>query len=380
MSGKRVLWLVVGIAWMVAILLTALPTTHKAYAQQITTRSLTLEAGTTDGGSAPGGVVNHLFTFTVPNVGGGNIGSIKFQYCMAAREQTCTSATTQGLVSTSATLGAQTDAKFTAINNTTNGAPYVSNPAPQAFAAGATIKVELNSITNITPANTSFYVDITTYTSSDATGSPVDEGWVAASTANAIVLTGTMPESLVFCAGGSVSETSGVPDCSTATAGNISFNQLFSPTDTAYATSQMSASTNAQYGYNITVNGSTLMSGSNPVTAMSTPGTSQIGKSQFGLNVVHDTATDSLSPALSPLSASVTPTGASYFGEPSTNYGTDGTYAFNTGDTVADSALGGVAKGTDSQIYTVTYLVNANGAQPAGTYTTTLTYICTATY
>lgn len=372
---------------MAAILTTVLPTTHKAYAEQITSRSLTLEANGTTGGSLPGGTVNHLFQFTIPNSSSDSIGSIKFQYCMAAREQTCSSAADapHSMDSTSATLGAQTDSRFTAINTTTNGEPYVSNPTPGTFSTSEVIKVELDGVKNISEANTSFYVDITTYTSSDATGTPIDEGWVAASTANAIVLTGTMPESLVFCTGGTVGETNSLPDCSTATAGNITFNQLFSPTDTAYATSQMAASTNAQYGYVITVNGQTLKSGSNQVAPISTADVSKPGTSQFGLNLMHDTATDSLNPLLSPLSADITPTGATYFGQAATPYDTGGDastakYAFNDGDTVANSALGGTAKGTDAQIYTVTYIVNANGAQPAGTYNTTLTYICTATY
>src|SRR4051812_26871679 len=55
-----------------------------SYAAQITSRSLTLQAGSTDGGSKPSGVVNHLFAFTVPSVGDTNIGSIKFQYCKLA--------------------------------------------------------------------------------------------------------------------------------------------------------------------------------------------------------------------------------------------------------------------------------------------------------
>src|SRR4051812_45052329 len=55
-------------------------------AAQITSRSLTLQAGATDGGSKPGGVVNHLFSFTLPNTLSGNVGSILFQYCTTAAD------------------------------------------------------------------------------------------------------------------------------------------------------------------------------------------------------------------------------------------------------------------------------------------------------
>ena len=32
------------------------------------------------------------------------------------------------------------------------------------------------------------------------------------------------------------------------------------------------------------------------------------------------------------------------------------------------------------QIFTVAYMANVSGSQPAGTYATTLTYVCTATF
>jgi hypothetical protein len=184
-----------------------------------------------------------------------------------------------------------------------------------------------------------------------------------------------MPESLVFCTGATVSETSGVPNCSTATSGNVSFPMLFSPTATAYTTSQMAASTNANHGYVITVNGSTLTNGSNQIAAMSTSTTSKIGTSQFGMNLVVNT-TPAVGTALTPASD-----GVSYFGYPETGYNTANSFEFNSGNVVADSTNGGSSgNATDAQIYTVSYIVNVDGKQAPGTYTTTLTYICTATF
>src|SRR3982750_1507088 len=90
-----------------------------ASAAVLTSRSLTLQAGTTDGGSKPSGVVNHLFSFTIPTTG--NVGSIKFQYCTLAAGS-CT--TPAGLDTTSSTLGSQTGATGFTLVNTTNGAPY----------------------------------------------------------------------------------------------------------------------------------------------------------------------------------------------------------------------------------------------------------------
>jgi hypothetical protein len=339
-------------------------------AAQLTARKLTLQAGATEGGSKPGGVVNHLFNFTVP--GGGNVGSIKFLYCKTAGG-TCDMPT--GLVTTAATLGAETGATGFTMVNTTNGAPYLTRTAASITAQA--VSYRLDTITNPTDTNTTFYVRITTYISIDATTGATDTGVVAASTATQIVLTGTMPESLIFCTGATIGVTSTVPDCSTATAGAISFNQLFSPADTATATSQMAASTNAGAGYVITVNGPTLTSGGNTIIAMGSATAGVRGLSQFGMNLkLNTTATSTVA-----VGAEIAPAsnGTNFRGEATAGYNTVDTFKFTTGDTIADSASGG-AGGTDSQIYTVSYIVNVSGSQAAGTYTTTLTYICTPTF
>jgi hypothetical protein len=342
-----------------------------ASAAQISNRSLTLQAGTTDGGSKPGGIVNHLFAFTLP--GGGNVGSIKFLYCTTA-SGTCTTPT--GLVTTSATVGTETNVTGFTMVNTTNGAPYLTRVAAS-VAANTAVTYQLLTVTNPTTTNQTFFVRIATYASSDTTGASTDNGTVTASTANPIVLTGTMPESLVFCTGATVGLTGGVPDCATATSGAISFNQLFSPTDTATATSQMAASTNAGFGYAVTVNGPTLTSGTNTVSAMTALATGVRGTSQFGLNLKANTTVTS-TPAVG-IEAAPVANATNYRGEAATNYNTVDNFKFVSGNTVADSANGG-AGGSDAQIFTASYIVNVPGSQPAGTYTTTLTYICTPTY
>lgn len=345
--------------------------TANSYAAQITTRSLTLEAGATDGGSMPGGVVDHTFDFTVPTTG--NVGSIEFEYCTTAAG-TCTTPT--GLLTTSATLDAQSGAAGFTLNNTTNGAPYITRTSASVSAPVA-LSYTLGSVTNPTTENYTFFVRISTYVSTDTTGSSTDIGTVAASTATQIELSGTMPESLVFCAGETISTTLGVPDCSTSTPGSIEFNQLFSPTDTATATSQMAASTNAGSGYAISVNGPTLTSGSNTITAMGSPAVITRGVSQFGMNLKANTTATSTVAIGSEVAAAAN--GTNYRGQAVTGYNTVDTFKFTSTDIVADSASGG-AGGSDAQIFTVSYIVNVPGSQPAGTYTTTLTYICTPTF
>lgn len=356
---------------VVAILVAQVLVPTTAHAAQITSRSLTLEAGAIDGGSKPGGTVRHFFQFTVP--GGGNLGSIKFEYCTTAAGA-CTTPT--GLTTTAATLVAETGITGFSMTNTTNGAPYLGRIPATVTAQSATFR--LGGIVNPTNTNETFIVRISTYATNNATGAPTDTGNVAASTATQILIDGTMPESLVFCTGATVTTNlSGVPDCATATAGNISFNQLFSPTDTATTTSQMAASTNAGAGYAVTVNGPTLTSGSNTITGMGTAGVGVRGTSQFGLNLKANTTTTSTVAVGTEVDPAAN--GTNYRGQATTGYNTADTFKFTSGDIVADSAFGG-AGGTDAQIFTVSYIVNVPGSQPAGTYTSTLTYICTPTF
>jgi hypothetical protein len=351
-----------------------------ASAAQIINRSLTLEAGSTDGGSMPGGTVAHSFNFSLPS--STSLSSILFEYCTTAAGISfygggCTVPT--GLVTTGAILFTQTGAAtgFT-MNNSTNGAPYITRIG--ATITPGTVNYVLTNIVNPTTANQTFYVRISTFGVADPSGypgssapgtpTPIDTGTVAASTASQIQLTGTMPESLVFCTGGTISTTGGVPDCSTATSGAISFNQLFSPTDTAIATSQMAASTNAGSGYNITVNGPTLTSGSNTIAGMNTQTTSTHGISQFGMNLKSNT-TPTVGTEVAPAD-----NGTNYQGTATPNYGTSNSFKFTTADAVGNSN----SVGSDAQIFTVSYIVNVPGSQPAGSYTTTLTYICTPTF
>jgi hypothetical protein len=363
---------------LVAVLVLQIVPTNTASAAQITTRSLTLQAGVADGGSKPSGVVNHLYNFTVA---GGSVGSIKFQYCTTAAPVSggVTCDLPAGLSTVGATLGLETGATgFSGINTTTNGTVIISRATPAAVAASP-LSYRLDGVTNPSTTNQGFFVRISTHTSLTATDTtPLDSGTVTASTASPIILNGTMPESLVFCTGKTVGLTGGVPDCSLATSGLISFNQLFSPTDTATATSQMAASTNAGAGYVITVNGPTLTSGTNTITPIGATAPGVRGVSQFGLNLKANTTATSTTPIGSEV-ATIS-NGTNYRGQATTAYSTVDNFKFLSGEGVANSGFGGTVSGTDSQVFTVSYVVNVPGSQPAGTYTSTLTYICTPTF
>lgn len=348
------------------------------HAGQIVNRSLTLIAGASDGGSAPSGTVNHLFTFDI--VGGTNVGSMKFEYCTTAAAVPngldCDAPT--GLDATAADLTTENGVSGFSVDSTTANEVVLARSSASSTTAG-TVEIQLDDIVNPEDPNETFFVRITTHQSLDGTGAEEDFGTVAASTAEPIILSGTMPESLVFCTGGTIDFTGGVPDCSTATSGSVSFDQLFSPTDTATALSQMAASTNAGQGYAITVNGPTLTSGSNTIDVMDDGGGGPealvLGTSQFGMNMVENSTTTDANGDPLGLNVDPTPNATNYLGEPATNYDQQDLFKFGSGDVVSNSS-----DGTDSQIFTSSYVVNVPGSQPAGTYTTTLTYIATATF
>lgn len=361
--------LIICVFLLVASTITVALQGQSVNAAQITVRSLTLQDGATDGGAKAGGIVKHLFTFT-PGTAGSSVGSIKFEYCTTA-SGTCTMPT--GLITSSATLTQEdSDASGFTITNTTNGAPYIHRTAAT-ISGTPSLSYQLSNITNPTAVNTTFFARISTYTSVDATGTAIDTGTVAASTSTQIVLSGTMPESLIFCAGATITAVNDIPDCSSVTTGAVSFNQLFSPTDTATATSQMSASTNATGGYVITVNGATLTSGGNTIAPMTVQGNSTRGVSQFGMNMKLNTT--AVSTVAVGAEVSLPSNGTDLRGEAASGYQTVDNFKFVTGNPVAQSATA-----TNAQIFTASYIVNVPGSQTAGTYTTTLTYICTPTF
>lgn len=363
----------------------------------ITNRSLTLQSGATDGGSLPSGVVNHYFQFTLQSTAANSLGSIRFLYCTTAGAISDPCTTPAGLTTTSgSTTMSDTGSGITGwtLVNTVaggaaNGSPYIHLAAATTPPTTENMKIKLSGITNPSASNTTFFVRIASYASLDTTGPITDSGTVAASTANAINLSGTMPESLVFCTGATVATTGGVPDCTTATAGTVNFNQLFSPTATAWAYSEMAASTNAGSGYVITAEGATMQSGVNKITAIGgTATTSNIGTRQFGMNLMTDTtpAVDYSALTWTGGTANITPAsdGVNYMAAASANFNTVNNYAFD--DTAlnivakSDNGLGGTPSPSNAQIYTASYIVNVSGNQPAGLYQTTITYICTPTF
>jgi hypothetical protein len=335
---------------LLAALLLATLAPLPTQAAQITARKLTLSTSS----ASAGATVTYTFNFTVPSAT--VLASWEAQICTTA-SGTCTMPTgfvNSTSISQPTNLG---DASGWTGNNATAGSLRMSKSGNVAAPTGSQTVV-FSNVTNPTTANQSFYARITTYTGSTWTGA-VDTGVVAASTAGQIQLSGTMDESLVFCAGTSITGT----NCGTIAGTTVNFG-TFSPSSTSSGTSVMAASTNGTSGYSITVNGATLTSGGNTITALATQTAAAVGTEQFGLNL-RDNATPNVG---------TNPSGSGT-GTYAANYGTVDQYRFVTGDSVAS-----VGAATDANTFTASYIVNVGGATEAGTYTATMTYICTATF
>lgn len=304
------------------------------------------------GSSGPGVATSYVIAATTATTD--VVGSMSFEFCDSA-VGTCN--LPAGVVTTGATLTAQSGAVGFSLDATANGRPYLTRSAANVNAS-TPLSYTLTNITNPSGTNTSYYVRITTYQASDGVTGVVDNGTIALSTAEPVQLTGVTPEILVFCVGTSITS-----NCTTIAGNSIDFGD-FSPTATRTGTSVMQAQTNASGGYAITVNGSTLASGVNTIPALASQSASTIGTSQFGMNLRSNA---------SPVVGSE-PSGGG-LGSVAASYNTPNQWRYVTGDIVASAPAP-----TNANTYTSSYMVNIGGAQAAGVYTATMTYICTASF
>jgi collagen type VII alpha len=306
----------------------------------------------------------HNFKFTLPTTGTPVL-SMDFLYCTTA-SGSCT--TPSGLVTTSATLnGAPTNlgsgGTWTA-TVTTNGRLKIAN-ASNTGAPSANATVNFNSVTNPTLSGNStvYYVRITSYSDASWT-TAIDTGNVANAVTNQIQVTASVNETLDFCAFQTGST------CAGGTGTTVALGTLSSSAASG-GTSVIVAGTNASNGYAVQYTGATLTcsgcTGTPTIAATGTTGaTSSTGSAQFGINAVNNTS--------APVQGA-NPSGGS--GAASTNYAAGNTYSF-VASTLTQIASASVASA--DTVYTISYLANIPANQAAGAYSTTITYICTATF
>jgi len=304
--------------------------------------------------SVPGATASHSFNFIVQSAI--TIGSIEFEYCDNSPlfDEVCNAPT--GLSLSAASLASESGVVGFTINSASANKLIIGR-APAAVTPPVTANYLFNDITNPSQDKTTFYVRISTYASNDGTGAREETGAVAFSTSSGFSVGGYVPPYLTFCVGITVSS-----NCSSASGNYLSFGEL-STIATKSLTSQFAVATNDPAGYITSLSGLTMTSGNNVINGMAFPALSNTGTSQFGLNLRVNT-----NPSVGTDKSGVGT------GNPEPDFNTANQYIFKN-DNIASSNLP-----SDFNVFTVSYVVNIPDGQPAGIYTTTLTYIATVQF
>lgn len=299
-------------------------------------------------------VVTHSFGFRMGNLAE-PVGSVSIEYCSNSPliNEICTPPA--GLNVAGATLTEQNGEAGFSVFSQTNNAIVLTRPA--VLPSGTSGEYIFNNVINPSQLGSS-YARLKTFTSTDATGLPIETGGVVYSIGSGLSVNTEVPPYLIFCASVSIP----LGDCSAATTYFINLGELLT-TVPAVGTSEFMVATNAADGYSVVISGTTLTSGNNIIQPLSTGGPSQVGQSQFGINLRQNSVP----------SVGSQPTAG--FGAPTAAYNIPNVFRFQNGDVIASSV-----RTSDYQRYTVSYLTNISDDQPAGYYATTLTYICLANF
>ena len=143
----------------------------------------------------------------------------------------------------------------------------------------------------------------------------------------------------------------------------------FSPSQTSYKTISVKVRNYLSEGYIIQLMGSPLKHRAHTIASLSEPTASQVGKEQFGVNVVANTT-----PFVGKNPVQV-PSSEFSFGRAADNYATPDRFMYKSGDVVAlsDSSTGE----TD---YTISMIVNVAASTPAGRYTSDFSAVVIPSY
>ena len=316
--------------------------------------------------SGTGSVATHTVGFTFTNTST-SVGSISIQFCSNSPEVGASCTVPSGLdlnnIPASPTQTGQIG--FIASANNSTGTILLSRsvacvPGSAAANCSGSLSTTFAFTNIINPTSTGTdYLRLQTFTSTNGSGSNVESGGIAIAITPQFNVTTEVPPYLTFCNGVSIPNM----DCSQVNGDQLNFGN-FSTRSTSAATSQFLVATNAANGYSVTLSGTTMTSGNNVISQLTVPTSSQVGSSQFGLNLVGNSNPSEGSGPAGPGTGSV-----------SSNYSQSNRFLFNSGDTIATSGAP-----SDFTRYTVSYLVNVNSAQPEGVYSTTISYICLANF
>lgn len=321
------------------------------YGDELLQRSLLLS----DAGAGATSTYKLDFTISSPVT----VGSIEIQFCAndPLFSDPCTIPT--GLNTSTAVLGEQTGVNGFSISSTgTSTNTLVLSHIPSTIMAAEAVSFTLTGIINPS-SDGSYYGRVQTFASMDRNGPENDLGGLAFSIDSALQISATVPPYLLFCGGATIPGL----NCSAASGDYIRFGD-FNSAITSSAQSQLLAATNAPGGYQIEIYGSTMASGNNIISAMSTRNVSKLDTSEFGLNLVANQT-----PAIGE-----DPQGPGNV-LPMNAYSQPNWYQFNSGDTLVR-----VMSADSYKKFTVSYMVNVSSNQIPGVYVATLTYVCLASF
>ncbi|MDQ3065360.1 MAG: hypothetical protein M3Q36_03775 [bacterium] len=310
-------------------------------------RSLTIEDTT------PG--VSNRYVLSWRYAQAASVGSIKLEMCTSGGyDETCVSP--NGDMS-AATLFSQNGETGFSINSQSTNSILLTRGA-DAVDTVTQSTYTFDTINNPSGLQKTFYIRISTYSSSDGTGAFNHFSSVVNATTEPIVINTEVPPILYFCTGLTIDLW-----CDNVSGNMIDYGNLSAVTG-HYDTSQFGVATNALGGYVVTANGNTMTAGTRTIDQTIVPSAFTPGVGQFGMNLRANTL-----PAVGqdPYGLGISTVSA--------GYNNPDVFQFNDGDEVASSVTG-----TLFDIFTVTYIVNIPPNQPSGVYNTTIAYICTAAF
>lgn len=342
-NSLRILFRACTIA-MALLLIGAGPFAIPTSAAQLQQRGLRLS------NSVPGATSNYEISMTLLTAD--TLGSIKVEFCsnLALLYYPCVAPA--GFDVSGASVASQSGVSGFTVDPSTTANILVLSRAAAPVAPGPAV-ITLSGVINQSVEGASF-ARYYTHATTDATGPVTDDGAVAYSLNAAFGVSAEVPPYLTLCIGVVITNN----DCSVVE-GNFLQMGEFRTNRASSGQSQIAITTNAESGYTLRIVGQTMTSGNNVLPAMSSPGPSRVGSSQFGINLRANTnpasGTDPVGPGV---------------GMPTGDYGQANFFKFASGDIIASGS-----GYEDLRKFTVTYLVNINRNQPPGFYTSSFSYI-----
>jgi hypothetical protein len=297
---------------------------------------------------------NYLVSFILHNTTT-PLAAIEIQFCSNSSIITEPCDLPTGIDTTSAVLNSQIGNNGFVLNNSSNGVLVLNRNA-----------VDPNNQLNyyqflgiVNPSyNGEYFARVRTFATADTTGPDIEYGGFALAITPSLTINTIVPPYISFCLAVTIPDYS----CNGIIGDSVDLGdfQTYTSNSGSY---QFLVASNSPTGYSVSVYGTTLTSGNYTIPALATPSPPQYGVSQFGINLVANTQP----------SVGADPSGGS--GQPAANYGLSNQFTFNNGDVIAyDTEVGVYTRFTNS------VMVNISKSQPAGVYSTTLTYIAVANF